>query len=327
MNEVPDVARDVLVGLLIAGDGARADALVDSIVDQGVPLVTVISDLLGPALATVGLQWQYGSITVAVEHRATSICDGILARLLASTEPAAAAGRVWLTGAEGEWHTMPPRLVAAVWQCLGWDVVALTPSLPASELRLLASVDRASLAGVSCSLTANLVPAWQTISALRQSGFRIVAGGRAFGGEPGLAEVLGADAYCPDPILASEQLALWDPRTRRSPRPATLMPAWQRLREVWDGLPMVVENALLLARELGEASLSAEVLRQDLSLLARTVVAAALCARPAVLTGQLSWQADLVSGRSEGADPRFLLSVLERVLPANELVRSVLDAV
>lgn len=327
MREIPGVARDVLVGLLMSGEEHRAQDMVQALVAQGASPPLVISELLGPAMATVGQQWQDGQVSIAQEHRATAIAEGILGTLLAGVPRPRAGQRVWLTGVEGEWHTLPARLVAGVWQCLGWEVVSLTPSLPADELRGLADADPSTLAGVSCSLAANLVPAWETISALRAAGFRVIAGGRGFQVAPGLATVLGADAHVHDPIAASATLAQWAhlaPYPQRSP---TRWEEWLQVREVWHALPALVEDATWLARELADMPVADDVLRMDLTLIARTAVAAVLCGQPLLLSTHLQWYTALGDPAHDDRAVRIeLLSCLERVLPPGDAVREVLAA-
>lgn len=317
----------MLVGLLLSGEQGRAQDMVQALEEQGASPAVVISDLLGPAMATVGQQWQDGHVSIAQEHRATAIAEGILHCVLADVPRPQSGQRVWLTGVEGEWHTLPARLVTGVWQCLGWEVVALTPSLPADELRDLAAAETTTLAGVSCSLAANLVPAWEAISALRASGFRVIAGGRAFEVVPGMAAVLGADAHGRDPIAASDTLARWSQLPPCPPRDPTRWDIWLQVREVWFGLPALVEDATWVARELGDVPLSDDVLRVDLTLLARTAVAAALASQPQLLSTHIRWYGSLVDpARGDRAVTSTLLSSIERVLPPGDVVREVLAA-
>ena len=222
---------------------------------------------------------------------------------------------------------MPARLVTGVWQCLGWEVVSLTPSLPADELRDLAAAATTTLAGVSCSLAANLVPAWEAISALRASGFRVMAGGRAFEVVPGIAAKLGADAHFHDPIAASDMLARWSQLCPCPPRGPTRWDTWLQLRDVWLGLPALVNDASWVARELHDVPLADDVLPVDLTLLARTAVAAALSDQPKLLSTHLRWYASLLDpAHDDRAVTSTLLCSIERVLPPGDVVREVLAA-
>jgi methanogenic corrinoid protein MtbC1 len=327
-GDLPAISAELLASLLRSGDAEAAEAFVLGLIDDGVPRIDIISRLLGPALARIGQQWQEGTITIGVEHHATFIVETLLQTTLSEVPAAAAGHRVWLTGVEGEWHTMPSRLVAGVWNCLGWNVVALTPSLPAEELRLMADWDPTRIAGVSCSLVSNLVPAWQAISVLRESGFRVIVGGRAFDAVPELGQILGADAHRQDPVEASDVLSQWIDAALLGPRPPVREQAWHRIEDVWLRLPRLVEEAVIVARELAEVTLTDKVIRQDLTLIARTSCAAAIAGKPVLLAQHMSWLRHLLE--TSGIDPatgEALLWSLERVLPAGEGVREVLAVV
>ena len=327
-SEVPPVAVDLLTGLLRAGDAASAQQFVDSQLRAGMGRVAVIEGLLGPAIARIGQLWQEGGVSVAVEHRATNIVEALLRFTLQGVPAAVRGHRVLLTGVEGEWHVMPARLVAGVWNCLGWDVVALTPSLPAEDLRALAKAEHTRIAGVSCSLVSNLVPAWQVITVLRSCGYRVVVGGRAFDVVSGVAQALGADAHERDPVRASDVLADWVGAARLPSRPAVRAQAWAQIEPVWFHLPSLVEQAAVVAAELAAVSMSADTLRQDLSLIARTSCAAALTGQAELLGQHMSWYRALLE--ASGIDPatgHALIWSLERVLPAGESIRAVLSAV
>lgn len=325
--EIPRVAVDLLTGFLRAGDTLAAQQFIDTLLGGGAGRVEVIDGLLGPSLARIGQLWQEGGVSVAVEHRATNIVDALL-RFTLSGVPAAVPGhRVLLTGVEGEWHVMPARLVAGVWNCLGWDVVALTPSLPADDLRALAAAESTRVAGVSCSLVSNLVPAWQVISVLRDCGFRVVVGGRAFDAVLEVAEVLGADGHERDPVRASALLADWVEQAWLPSRPAARVQEWAQIETVWLQLPSLVEHAVVVAIELAGVTMPATVTRQDLSLIARTSCAAALTGRVELLSQHMSWYRELLE--LSGMDPatgQALLWSLDRVLPAGDSIRAVIAA-
>lgn len=327
-SDLPVVSVDLLVGLLTTGDGVSAQAFVLGLIDDGVDRVDVISRLLGPALARVGQLWQEGAISIAMEHRATFIVESLLQATLAAVPAAASGHKVWLTGVEGEWHTMPARLVAGVWNCLGWDVVSLTPSLPAEELRLMAEWDPTRIAGVSCSLVSNLVPAWQAISVLRESGFRVMVGGRAFDAAPDVADTLGADAHERDPVAAAHVLTEWLDAEPLGSRPPVGEQAWGQIEDVWWGLPRLVEEAMVVAVELAGVTMTDEVIRQDLTLIARTSCAATLTDQPRLLARHMSWLRNLMFTSDIDPDTAgALLWSLDRVLPAGAPLHEVLTQV
>jgi len=75
----PQVAR--LYDALSAGDELAARAVVDRLTDGGIGPVAVITELLTPALQEIGARWASGSLSIAEEHRASAICERLLARI------------------------------------------------------------------------------------------------------------------------------------------------------------------------------------------------------------------------------------------------------
>ena len=206
--------------LIARGDRAAAAALALSLVETGVPAEQVIAHVLAPAQADVGRGWQDARWSIAMEHRASVTTESVLEEVVASARyrqgipPDGSAGRVIVLCAEGEWHTLPARMAAAVLRLRGADVTFVGPSLPAHEVAGFLGEDPPAVVAVACALPMNLTGAWRTISAVRQVGAFVVAGGRGFGPHGRWAAVAGADAYAPDFLRGADTiLALRDQPT------------------------------------------------------------------------------------------------------------------
>ena len=259
----------------------------------------------------------------------TAVTEAVIQILVAEAPVLRADSRVLLTGPEGEWHMLPGRMVALVLRQLGWDVFQLTPGLPPEDLAALARAEPGHVAGISCSLPGNLIPAWQAISALRQAGFNVLAGGRAFDSYPGVAQVLGADRQERDPLRAHELLRDWAARPGPGPRPATLQRQWAPVASTWAAIERVVTDAAVLAADMEGVAMPGDVLRQDLTLMLMTAAAAALVGRHEILADHVAWYEELLPAAGRDPDPGpALLRSLGRVLPADaDPVRDVLGAV
>lgn len=327
-DHIPEITRRRYLEACLDGDYGQALAVCQSMSEAGISVSTVVGSLLAPALWQVGDLWMHGKVTVAQEHRVTAVSEAVIQTLLADFGAPGADARVLLTGPEGEWHLLPGRLVAVVLRQLGWDVFQLTPALPPEDLLTLARAERGHVAGISCSLPGNLVAAWQSISALREAGFAVMAGGRAFDEYPGVAQTLGADAHVRDPLAAHDVLLEWAAQPRPPSRPPTGQYRWAALESTWVASGRIVEDAAVLAVDMEGVALSGRVLRQDLTLMVMTAVAAALVDQTAMLIDHIAWYQDLLSvgGLDPGVGPALLRSV-RRVLPADaDPVRAVIQA-
>jgi methanogenic corrinoid protein MtbC1 len=108
------------------------------LLDTGASVQDLVQGLLGPAQAEVGRRWEANRWSVADEHAATAITDAVLAALAWRIEAAEDQGHVVVTCAEGEWHSLPARMVAEVLRVHGWLVGdlpwGLDPGRPPASL-------------------------------------------------------------------------------------------------------------------------------------------------------------------------------------------------
>jgi len=278
--------RALFVESVLAGDRAGAVRIVDSAIATGASSQQIVAAVLAPAQRQVGALWEQAEITVAQEHMATAITEQCVDHL--SRPGGDARGRVLLTGTEGEWHTLGARMVAVAWRSAGFDVVALTPSLPAADLGVLAERDPAAVAAVSCALPAHLLHAWSAISALRGAGLRVLAGGRAFDAYPHVAARLGADQYVADPFGADELIGEWA-RLPKQPRDPVIPAASDEIDAVLGDYERIVSGAVALAAAYPEEHLDDRQARQSIELLLQAALSAALTEEPNVALDHALW--------------------------------------
>ena len=173
------------LNILADGDPRAAARLANRLVNAGVPLSSVVLDLLAPAQVEVGRRWQVADWTVAHEHAATAATDAALAAAVlygGSRHEFAPHGPTLVVAcAEGEWHTMPSRMAAEVLTAAGLRVTLLGPSLPAAHLQTYLTMVQPTALGLSCTLPLNLPGARRCVLAAHEVGVPVIAAGRAFG--------------------------------------------------------------------------------------------------------------------------------------------------
>ncbi len=309
--------RDAYLSALVAGDRDQCLFMSNVLAGRGVTAAELVRELYAPAQIAIGEMWQQGLVSVAEEHVATSITEDCIMEVVSPPAGRTRVGRILLAGSEGDGHTLAVRMVAGVWRALGWDVVTISPTLPADDLAVMAHGDASAVAGVSCSMTSNLVGAWHTISALRVAGLRVIVGGRAFDRDPALALRLGADAYAADPVEASDLVRRWLPEPGPLSREPALAAELPEIDRVWSAIPRIVEDALVLAHDLGPVDVEVDVLRDDLTLVARSATSAALVGDPRIFAEHLEWYRDGAAARAldEGVAD-ILAAAVDRMLPA-----------
>ncbi|WP_446214114.1 cobalamin B12-binding domain-containing protein [Micromonospora sp. IBSANI012] len=210
--------REFLEALEEADEYAAIDVAV-RLLDAGVPAERVLLDLVAPAQSEVGERWARNEWSVAQEHAATHISERVVAAVAAHVNPRPTRGRVVVACMDGEWHALPPRVVAEVLRLRGWQVTFLGASVPAAHLVSYLHRHDAHAVALACALPMRLPYAHRMIEACRRSDVPVVVGGRGFGDDGRWARTLGV-AWAPDAPSAADLVA--DERALRRVRPAEL---------------------------------------------------------------------------------------------------------
>lgn len=194
---------------VLVGDEAGAGDVLRAALDTGIDAESVVLDVVGAVQRKVGEEWAADRIDVAREHMATAINDRALAVLHRHAPPATPTrGRVTVACVDGEWHSLPARLLTEVLVLRGWRVDHLGAQVPLPHL--IAHVRRTGpdVVALSASIATRLPTAHAAISACRALGVPVMAGGAAFGPDGRHARLLGADAWAPHARAAADRLEL-----------------------------------------------------------------------------------------------------------------------
>ena len=121
----------------------------------GTPLSGLCDLVIAPALRRVGTAWAAGELSIAAEHRATAICERLIAARLHQPQ-GRPRGVALATTPPGERHGLPAMMAAACLREDHWQVHHLAADLPTDEVINLAVDTGASLIVLS-SATADAV--------------------------------------------------------------------------------------------------------------------------------------------------------------------------
>jgi hypothetical protein len=178
---------DALADAAIAGDHRAVAQLCEL---RSARIGAVIHAITS-AQREIGRRWLTGAITVADEHRATSVFDRVLAQLELAESPAPSGSLVVSACVEGEWHVAAARSVALVAAASGHRVICLGASVPAADLATFVARERPAAVALSCSAVAALPGAGRCIAAVAGVGVPVAVGGHAFHAVPSAASALG----------------------------------------------------------------------------------------------------------------------------------------
>jgi methanogenic corrinoid protein MtbC1 len=211
-GDFPEALEQQYLTCLLKPDLGGARALIDDALGAGLPAREAYLRVVAPAMYEIGRLWETAQISVAQEHLATQISQIVLAGLGLHLPPRGDVGRsrvAIVASSPGELHALGTQMVGDFLEIQGWEVLALGADVPAPELVALADERGAALVALSTALPGHLLSVTRTCQLLRQLDRtpHIVVGGRAYGGDAGLARAVGADAFAPDPDALLTHLA------------------------------------------------------------------------------------------------------------------------
>jgi excisionase family DNA binding protein len=120
---------------MLAGDSAGAWWLVESHLGGGLDPSGILTELVVPALRSIGDRWAGGDVSMADEHRATAVAQRLVGRLgLQFGRRGKDRGTIALAAPAGDLHTLPVAIVADLLRWRGFEVLELGGNTPAGAL-------------------------------------------------------------------------------------------------------------------------------------------------------------------------------------------------
>jgi methanogenic corrinoid protein MtbC1 len=189
---------------LIAGDHPAVIEHCRSLLHGGMTFSHLLQSIFYPAMVEIGVRWEQGRLSVALEHQATAMVYRILSALYYEQPfPSAGRGRALVASVADEFHELGAWMVTTCLDLDGWDVTYLPRDCTLEQV-VAAAVERPpAFVALSVGLPSHVQSARETVSALREalgpaSSTKILVGGRAFVTTPSLVESVGADLFLAD---------------------------------------------------------------------------------------------------------------------------------
>jgi methanogenic corrinoid protein MtbC1 len=200
VNEGLRLTSEVFLAAILAGQRQAAVNVIEEALRDGQPLVDVYVDVFAWALHRIGNLWELNLITVAQEHRATSITQYVIASVypkITSTGPR--RRQMTVTGVAGELHQIGANLVADAMETQGWDVSFLGSNLPSTAIVDAVQQNSSNVLCISTTLVANLTTVSELVGSVRtrlgNGAPRIVVGGAAYRLAPNFADDLRVESH------------------------------------------------------------------------------------------------------------------------------------
>ena len=202
------VTRLALLAALVDGDLDSAYSVATTLLDEGVPFETLVTEVLGSVQLELGVRWADGDLTVADEHAATAVAEELV--ILLSGWPAPTVGpAIVVACAEGDAHSLPARVVAAVLATRGFRSLLLGASVPSTDLGdyLERQHPLRSRSPSRCRPRSTARSA--SVAIAHEQRVPVVIGGRALGPDETRARRLGGDAWAASAEAAIGVLNEW----------------------------------------------------------------------------------------------------------------------
>lgn len=161
---------------LAEGDEVRVRGVVVRLHREGETLRSLVTNLVGPAMAAVGQGWREGRLTIAQEHRATAIVERLLASL-DQARPGRPRGRAVVASPSGDQHGLPVAMAAAALREDGWTVDILGRDVPATTLAEHGRATGADLVVLTVTNPDVVDAVGQVVDALHETGIPVLVGG------------------------------------------------------------------------------------------------------------------------------------------------------
>jgi methanogenic corrinoid protein MtbC1 len=172
-----------LLTALLNGRRLEASNLCKAEVEKGTPIRVLYETILKPSLYDVGLLWEQNKITVATEHMATAIVEGILNELYHQVIPSKyIQKKVVLACDSNEEHQVGIKMVADIFESKGWESFFLGSGVPVDDLIKYIEEVKPHQIALSLSVYYNFKSFMEMVIRLRKHfpEISILVGGQAF---------------------------------------------------------------------------------------------------------------------------------------------------
>jgi methanogenic corrinoid protein MtbC1 len=167
---------------LIDGNRSNCSALAHEYLAKNHSIQDLYEEVFKTALYEVGKLWENNKITVATEHLATAITEGILNELFEQIVSGKKYNKkVVVACVENEQHQVGIKMVADIFELKGWESFFLGTGIPTTELVKFIRETKPDILAVSLSVYFNFSNLLKMLEVIRREfpNLQILLGGQA----------------------------------------------------------------------------------------------------------------------------------------------------
>lgn len=191
VSKPENLLNDFLENLL-KGNRFECSALAHGYLSVNPSIMSLYEDIFKVSLYEVGKLWETNKISVATEHIATAIVEGILNELFAQLISKKRCNKkVVVACVEKEQHQVGIKMVADVFEMNGWESFFLGTGIPNAELVRYIHEINPDIVAISLSIYFNFANLLKMLDILRTEfpDLQIIVGGQGF--KQGTADIEG----------------------------------------------------------------------------------------------------------------------------------------
>jgi 5-methyltetrahydrofolate--homocysteine methyltransferase len=168
--------REQLYQIVLEGDRQLIIPLIETALSGGEKPLSLIAEILNPALREVGEKFDKGEIylpELIMSAEAMQAAMDVLQPILESRkEQVNVAGRVVIATVQGDIHDIGKNIVCSLLRANGFEVLDLGKNVPAAEIVSKAKTFKANVIGLSALLGTTLPYCRDTIKLLEEQGIK-----------------------------------------------------------------------------------------------------------------------------------------------------------
>lgn len=193
--------------LLLERKKMEALQMIMNLRSDGVDILDIYMNVFQVVMVETGRMWERNELSVMQEHYITAVTQMAMSQLFPHIINSKKTGKNLVSCCIGEeLHEIGIRMVSDLFELKGWDSYYVGANTPVTSLiNSLKEIDPHILA-ISVTGTQYFHLAKWCIDDARDSGHadgvKILVGGLAFNRIPGMADLVGADAYAPNALEA-----------------------------------------------------------------------------------------------------------------------------
>jgi methanogenic corrinoid protein MtbC1 len=184
MNEsLVNVSHREFLNTLLSGNRSKCSELVKTYLNIGVSIEVLYETIIKKALYEVGELWEFNKISVATEHLASAIVEGILNELYFKIISSNKINKtVIVSCVENEFHQIGIKMISDVFEMNGWNAYFLGANTPTNELISFSKTINPDVFAISLSIYFHLPILEMMIPIIRREFpvLPILVGGQAF---------------------------------------------------------------------------------------------------------------------------------------------------